>query len=279
MDGHQKLGSTMKFIAFHEPFIYCSIGAPFNKVRIPSNSKHVLKRMDEICDSSPHVEKTKSIFPNLFEKALPGLVTQNSLTSYLSLQSLKSTSSLDPSVKPVPIGMQDIVFGELVCLKGQIGSIVLAESTINLKGIFDAGPNFSNIIATDLIESFDTSSRFVFCFSPAACADGLCLDLAPGNKFNGHVIENYYHALSIQDSLSGIGGVLSLLPILDQIIESPEAYTSSLEFIALDSDDEKTTVKALMEADWEVLNDTNFQGKFWLKKKETLYINLVFNTT
>lgn len=262
MDGHQKLGSTMKFVAFHEPFIYCSIGAPFNKVRRPSNSKHVLKRMDEVCDSPPHAEKSKSIFPNLFEKALPGLVTQNSITSYLSLQSLKSTNSLDPSVKPISPGMQDTTFGELVCLKGQIGSIILAESSLNLKALFDAGPNFANIIATDLIESFDAGSRFVFCFSPAACADGLCLDLAPGNKFNGHVMENYCHALSIQDSLSGVGGVLTLLPILDQIVENSEAYTSSLELISLESDDEKTPVKDPMEADWEVLNNANLQGDF-----------------
>uniref|UniRef100_A0A336KCC2 CSON006833 protein n=1 Tax=Culicoides sonorensis TaxID=179676 RepID=A0A336KCC2_CULSO len=277
MDGHQKLGSTMKFVAFHEPFIYCSIGAPFNKVRRPSHTKHVLKRMDEVCDSPPHIEKNKSIFPNLFEKALPGLVTQNSLTSYLSLQSLKSSSSLDPSVKPISSGMQDTVFGELVCLKGQIGSVILAESSINLKVLFDAGPNFANIIATDLIESFDAGSRFVFCYSPAACADGLCLDLAPGNKFNGHVMENYCHAVSIQDSLSAVGGVLALMPILHQIIENPQVYTSSIELISLDSDGEKTPVKEPTETDWEVLNNASLQDAKITKNPIACFLCLVRN--
>lgn len=261
MDGHQKLGSTMKFVAFHEPFIYCSIGAPFNKIRRPSNSKHILKRMDEVSESSPPpAEKSKSIFPNIFEKALPGLVTQNSITSYLSLQSLKQPSSLDPSVKPISSGTQDVVFGELVCLKGQIGSVILAESSINLKALFDAGPNVANIIATDLIESFDVGSRFVFCFSPTACADGLCLDLAPGNKFNGHLMESYCRAVSIQDSLNGVGGVLTILPILDQIAEDPNAYSTSLELISYDSDGEKTPVKEVFETDWEVLNNSSIQG-------------------
>lgn len=259
----------MKFFAFHEPFVYCRIGAPFNKVRRPSNSKHVLKQMDEVCDLLPQVEKAKSLFPNIFEKALPGLVTQNSLTNYLNLQSLKGTSSLDPSVKPISLGMQDAVFGELVCLKGQIGSIILAESSISLKALFDAGPNFANVIASDLVESVDASSRFVFCFSPTACADGLCIDLAPGNKFNGHVIENYYHASSIQDSLSGVGGVLSLLPVLDQIVENSEVYNSSLECIELDSGGEDTPVKEPIEADWEVLHNANFNGKFKWKKINT----------
>lgn len=201
LDNHQKLGSTMKFVAFHEPFIYCSIGAPFNKIRRPSasKSKPTFKRMDEVNESPSSVEKSKSIFPSIFDKTIPGLVSQSSLTSYFTLQPLKSgTSSLDPNVKPIPNGMQDTIFGESICLKGQIGGVILAESTINIKTLFDAGPNFAQIIANDLIESFDMGSRFVFCFSPTACANGLCLDLAPGNRFNGHVIESYCRAVSIQ---------------------------------------------------------------------------------
>ncbi|XP_063708929.1 neurobeachin-like protein 1 [Culicoides brevitarsis] len=252
MDGQQKLGSTMKFVAFHEPIIYCSIGSPINEIRRASYSK----RTNEVCGSPTQVEnKSKSIFPNLFEKALPGLVTQNSLSSYLNLQSLKNTNKLDPSVKPIPVGMQDSIFGELVCLKGQIGSVILAECSINIKTLFDAGHSFANIIATDLIESFESNSRFVFCFSPNTCVDGLCLDLTTGNKFNGHLIENYCHTSLIQDSLSGIGGVLTLLPILNQIVSRPEVFTTSLELISLENEDDTSPIKEPIETEWELLNN------------------------
>lgn len=277
MDGNQKLGSTMKFVSFQEPFTYCSIGAPFNKVRRPSNSKHLLKRMDEVSESSPPaaVEKSKSIFPNIFEKTIPGIVSQSSISSIWPMQSLKSSSSLDPSVKPIQPGMQDAQFGELVCLRGQIGCVILADSTINLKQLFDAGSTFANIIATDLIESFDVGSRFVFCYSPTACSDGLCLDLAPGGRFNGHVMENYCRAVSIQDSINGVGGVLSLLPILDQIVQSPSMYSSMMEL--MDSDGEKTPTKDISESDWEMLNNSLAQDAKITKNPIACFLCLLRN--
>lgn len=63
----------------------------------------------------------------------------------------------------------------------------------------------------------------------------------------------------MQDSINGVGGVLSLLPILDQIVTNPGLYTAS-EMISFDSDEEKTPVKEIQETDWEVLSNANAQG-------------------
>ena len=162
LDSVQKLGSTMKYASFAEVFHYCSIGAPYNNFRKVSHTSHQSNsaRMSPVPDpgvaspSSEREEKTKpsGLFPNLIERTFfPGLVSQ--VPNYFTLPS-KSTSSLDPSVKSYPIGMQDLVFGEAICLKGQLGAVLLADTNINLKSLFEAGPSVANVLATDMIESF-----------------------------------------------------------------------------------------------------------------------------
>lgn len=188
---------TYKSIYF-QPFYYCSIGAPYNNIRKISQTKAPSSPQHSGVQHQQSEEKTKGGYlPNIIERSfLPSLVSQ--VPSYFTLPPLRTSSSLDPSVKTYPIGMQDLVFGESICLKGQLGCIILAENNINLKSLFDVGPNISNILANDLIESFDMGSKYVFCFSPSACHDGLCIDLAPGNQYNGHVVSTICRSITIQ---------------------------------------------------------------------------------
>ncbi|XP_055544656.1 neurobeachin-like protein 1 isoform X1 [Wyeomyia smithii] len=227
LDGVQKLGSTMKYPAFAELFHYCAIGAPYNNVRKSAHTSHQSNaaRMNVPSpSSSPPMEKDEKpkggLFPNLIDRSFfPGLVSQ--VPSYFTLPARQSHSSLDPSVKSYPIGMQDLVFGEAICLKGQLGSVLLAETNVNLRSLFEVGPSIASVLANDMIESFDMASKFVFCFSPRACFDGLCLDLAPGNQYNGHVVASTSRILSVQQAINGVGGMMSLLPILDSISHLP----------------------------------------------------------
>ncbi|XP_040150983.1 neurobeachin-like protein 1 isoform X2 [Anopheles arabiensis] len=260
LDSVQKLGSTMKYASFAEVFHYCSIGAPYNNFRKVSHTSHQSNsaRMSPVPDpgvaspSSEREEKTKpsGLFPNLIERTFfPGLVSQ--VPNYFTLPS-KSTSSLDPSVKSYPIGMQDLVFGEAICLKGQLGAVLLADTNINLKSLFEAGPSVANVLATDMIESFDMASKFVFCFAPNACFDGLCLDLAPGNQYNGHLVASVAHTLSLQNALNGIGGMVALLPIVDSLALLPDAdLPSANELISLSP--VESPLKEERFGDWEML--------------------------
>uniref|UniRef100_A0A182K234 DUF4704 domain-containing protein n=1 Tax=Anopheles christyi TaxID=43041 RepID=A0A182K234_9DIPT len=259
IDSVQKLGSTMKYASFAEVFHYCSIGAPYNNFRKVSHTSHQSNsaRMSPVPDpsaspSSEKEEKSKSsgLFPNLIERTFfPGLVSQ--VPNYFTLPS-KSTSSLDPSVKSYPIGMQDLVFGEAICLKGQLGAVLLADTNINLKNLFEAGPNVANVLATDMIESFDMASKFVFCFAPNACFDGLCLDLAPGNQYNGHLVASVANTLSLQNALNGIGGMVALLPIVDSISLMPDSdLPSANELISLSP--VESPLKEEHFGDWEML--------------------------
>ncbi|XP_058062662.1 neurobeachin-like protein 1 isoform X2 [Anopheles bellator] len=256
IDSMQKLGSTMKYASFAEAFHYCSIGAPYNNFRKVSHTSHQSNsaRMSPVPDASPsgeREEKSKSsLFPNIIERAFfPGLVSQ--VPNYFTLPS-KSTTSLDPSVKSYPIGMQDLVFGEAVCLKGQLGAVLLADTNVNLKSLFEVGPNVANVLASDIIESFDMASKFVFCFAPSACYDGLCLDLAPGNQYNGHLVANVAQTLSIQNALTGIGGMVALLPILDHITQLPASeIPAANELISLSP--VESPLKEERFGDWEML--------------------------
>ncbi|XP_055643375.1 neurobeachin-like protein 1 isoform X2 [Toxorhynchites rutilus septentrionalis] len=282
IDSVQKMGSTMKYPAFAELFHYCAIGAPYNNVRKATHTSHQSNtaRMSSSADSSPtfvdKVEKPRGLFPSLMEKSFfPGIVSQ--VPSYFTLPARQSSpSSLDPSVKSYPIGMQDLVFGDAICLKGQLGSILLADAHINLKSLFEAGPNVANVLATDMIESFDMASKFVFCFSPSACYDGLCLDLAPGNQYNGHVAASASSVLSIQNAINGVGGIMALLPVLDNISQkSIPNISPSEELISL-----TPTASPMKEehfSDWEMLQTNSLTESKIIQNPIACFICLMRN--
>ncbi|XP_021704634.1 neurobeachin-like protein 1 isoform X1 [Aedes aegypti] len=282
IDSVQKLGSTMKYPAFAEVFYYCAIGAPYNNVRKVSHTSHHSNaaRMTSSPESTPPpVEKDEKprsgLFPSLMEKTFfPGIVSQ--VPNYFTLPARQSPSSLDPSVKSYPIGMQDLVFGEAICLKGQLGSVLLADTNINLKSLFEAGPSIANVLATDMIESFDMASKFVFCFSPSACYDGLCLDLAPGNQYNGHVVANVSSILSIQNAINGVGGMMALLPILDNICKIPACdIPTSDELLPLTPVASPTREDHF--GDWEMLQPNSLTENKIIQNPIACFICLVRN--
>lgn len=78
IDGHQKLGATIKFGAFTEPFAHCTIGMAYQKVRRPSQNE---KEPDNRLQTSSSIDSAsgahKGMFPSLMERAfLPQIVSQ-----------------------------------------------------------------------------------------------------------------------------------------------------------------------------------------------------------
>lgn len=255
IDGHQKLGATIKFGAFTESFSHCTIGMASQKVRRSST----LEKEPEKLQSSSSVDSgtvaPKGMFPSLMERAfLPQIVSQ--VPSYFSLP-LRSTSSNDPNVKCYPMGMQDGIFGPQACLRGQIGSVLLAEPTTNIKTILDAGVQFASIISQD-IEPYDLSSKYVFCFSPSACYNGTCTDLVPGSKFNGHFVGKHSKTIKVQDAINSIGGVATLLPILESVVKSNQfnlVFDSSLDSLQPDTPGSMNNDELI---DWEILSSNTY---------------------
>lgn len=152
--------------------------------------------------------------------------------------------------------MQDGIFGPQACMRGQIGSILLAEPTTNIKTILDAGVEFASIVSQD-IEPYDLSSKYVFCFSPSACYNGTCTDLVPGSKFNGHFIGNHCRTTKIQDAINSIGGISTLLPILETVVKSNQlnlVFDSSLDSL------QPETPGSLSDEmiDWEILSSNTY---------------------
>lgn len=154
--------------------------------------------------------------------------------------------------------MQDGIFGPQTCLRGQIGSILLAEPITSIKTILDAGIEFASIVSQD-IEPYDLNSKYVFCYSSSACHNGICTDLIPGSKFNGHFIGNYCKTTKIQDSINSIGGIMTLLPILETVIKSNQlnlVFDTSLDSLPPPPSSPSLLCEEMI--DWEILSSNTY---------------------
>lgn len=153
------------------------------------------------------------------------------------------------------MGMQDGIFGPQTCLRGQLGSILLAEPSTSIKTILDAGIQFASIISQD-IEPYDLNSKYVFCYSPAAIYNGICQDLVPNGKFNAHFEGKQCKTTKIQDAINSIGGVSTILPILESIVkENPLNLIFDSAMDSLPCDTPSLTDELI---DWEVLSSNTY---------------------
>ncbi|XP_015015894.2 neurobeachin-like protein 1 isoform X1 [Drosophila mojavensis] len=217
VDFVQKLSATLKVQAVNEPFTMCGVGAVLGP---PPKQSEVAKSGSMPRSSSQESGSAyKGMLPSLLERTLSANVS-----NYFTLP-LRTQTAFDPNVKNFPIGMQDTVFGEQVCLQGQLGGVLLAEPTTSLKTIFDAGINFSSIFSQDN-DLLELNSRFVFCYAPGAVWHGSCQDLIPGGKYPGRISAQYCKTIKIQDTINSIGGINAILPMLHRLIKEQDADVS-----------------------------------------------------
>lgn len=149
--------------------------------------------------------------------------------------------------------MQETVFGEQQCLGGQIAGVLLSEPTTNLKTIFDAGLHFASIFSQDN-DVLELTSRFVFCYAPAAYHNNTCLDLIPPGRFAGLTQTQHCRTTKIQDTLNSVGGIQTILPILYYIMKSNENPENVNETIDEFEEINKTPVHDEPDSDWEMLS-------------------------
>lgn len=284
VDGHQKLEANIKLAAFTEPFSYCTIGTVYQKIRRTSTSSQNSATSASSAPKGRELETSisvdssqhKGMFSLMERSFLPQIVSQ--VPSYFSLP-IRNTTSHDPNVKSYPMGMHEGIFGPQACLRGQMGSLVLADpSSTAIKTLIDAGYDFASVISQD-IEPFDLGTKYIFCYSPSACYKGLCVDLIPGNKFNGHVAAKRCKTLKIQDAINSIGGIFTLLPILDTISKIRE---NSLEeiFASLISVNEPMSLESVSSPnneliDWEVLASTTYAERKMMQNPVACFLCMI----
>ncbi|KAM7358806.1 neurobeachin-like protein 1 isoform 2-T3 [Cochliomyia hominivorax] len=257
IDFMQKISATLKVQAINEPFIYCSVGSalqeikPHNAANTGSNNNSAMPRSS----SQDTNQSYKGMLPSLLERTL-----STNVSNYFTLPLRTQSTSFDPNVKNFPVGMQETVFGEQTCLYGQIGGVLLAEPTTNLKTIFDAGIYFTSIFSQDN-DILELTSRFVFCYSPAAYTHNTCLDLIPSGKYLGLVQAQYCHIVKIRDTINSVGGIQAILPILHRIIKenNTEFSLAATEEETNDENSEHLKTPVAEEfADWEVLSSNSY---------------------
>ncbi|XP_055846151.1 neurobeachin-like protein 1 isoform X1 [Episyrphus balteatus] len=254
VDFIQKLSATLKVQAVNEPFCFCAIGSNQLPSRLsePQQADRLSRSASQESTSSP--SSYRGMLPSILERTL-----STNVSNYFTLPLRTSTTSFDPNVKNFPIGMQDTVFGEQTHLNGQIGSVLLAEPTTNLKTIFDGGANFASIFSQDN-ELLDLTSRFVFCYSGGAYSHDYCPDLIPSGKYPGTISAQHCRIVKIQDTINSIGGIQSLLPILHRITKEKNDFSLSTDSSESENLTAETIKTPTMEefSDWEVLSSNSY---------------------
>jgi len=107
-------------------------------------------------------------------------------------------------VKSFQAGLENMMFGPAGPIRGQLGLCALLHEALTphyARLLHQTGCNSRALFVTDSASPTDfqdMANRLVFCFSPAACWNNLCLDLAPGNKYDGHVVATQCQTLNIK---------------------------------------------------------------------------------
>lgn len=89
IDGTQRLGATIKFGAFTDPFSHCTIGVAYQKISRSSNNGNEKEKQLQTSSSVDSTSSTqRGMFPSLIERAfLPQIVSQVWICSHFILLS------------------------------------------------------------------------------------------------------------------------------------------------------------------------------------------------
>lgn len=159
--------------------------------------------------------------------------------------------------------MQDTVFGEQISICGQIGAVLLAEPTTNIKMIFDAGIHFPSIFSQDN-DILELTSRFVFCFAPGSNWTESIQDLIPNGRYPGIIKAKHYKVVKMQDTINSIGGIQAILPILHKLTKEQDDFSLSSddnESLSLSGVEHLKTPAVEEFSDWEMLSSNSYTGR------------------
>ncbi|XP_063733785.1 neurobeachin-like protein 1 isoform X2 [Eleginops maclovinus] len=229
VDGQQKLSAPLKYPTMTDPFISCCIGSAGHRTTTPPPSQ----------------------IPDPPSASTP--TTRSSLGAILSPQTWGGLLGGKPEsvTKLISAGTQDSEWGSPTSLQGQLGSVMVFHEPLqpnHIKAICSAGPNCISPFKTQESELGDLSTKLLLHYSPKACRNPICLDLSP-NMLHGRLTGNKVVNWDIKDMINCVGGLLVLIPVLEQLsLITPDQQTSDpgSDFITPD-------VTTPADGDWVIL--------------------------
>ncbi|KAJ4920566.1 hypothetical protein JOQ06_022127 [Pogonophryne albipinna] len=153
--------------------------------------------------------------------------------------------------KLISAGTQDSEWGSPTSLQGQLGSVMVFHEPLqasHVKAICSAGPNCISPFKTQESELGDLSTKLLLHYSPKACRNPICLDLSP-NMLHGRLTGNKVVNWDIKDMINCVGGVLVLIPVLEQL----SLITPDQQTIDPGSDVITPDVTTPADGDWVIL--------------------------
>ncbi|XP_022079256.1 neurobeachin-like protein 1 [Acanthaster planci] len=249
VDGHQRLVSQLKFPIISEPFISCRIGYP---IALSSLQQQLAE--DSSSSSASGHSASFSFHPSRLH--LPFKLLSGSRGSGASGG---GGGEAESPVGMVPVGMQDMEWGEPRSLQGQLGSVCVFHDVLQaqqIKKLYALGANNMTLFQSDDSDISDLSSKLLLYYHGKACRDPVCLDLAPAHLYNGRLKGHSCDTWDVKDVLNCIGGVQVLFPLLELVTQENE--TGKPAFLTHANDDavdSREPVNKQMSSDdeWEVI--------------------------
>ncbi|XP_072905355.1 neurobeachin-like protein 2 isoform X3 [Hemitrygon akajei] len=199
VDGYLRKTAQLRFPSLNESFTYCCIGSAGHRTTTtvivsPSQSP-------DLSFTSHHPLNRSQSFPASFAPPT------------------RDTSLLPAVVHTIAAGTQDTEWGTPTSLEGQLGSVFVfheALQPMHIKALFTGGPNNLLPFKPDG-EISDLSSKLLLYYSPKACRNHICLDLSTNHSYDGRLTGHNTINWDIKDVISCMGGMGSLLLLLEQV--------------------------------------------------------------
>ncbi|XP_074841359.1 neurobeachin-like protein 2 isoform X2 [Carettochelys insculpta] len=204
-DGQLREVAQLRFPSLNESFTSCCIGSAGHRTTTTST----------VYPSPSH--SPEPAFPSH-----PSLSRSQSFPASLALHTWTPTVAQPPReglVSTTVAGSQDTEWGTPTSLEGHLGSVSIfceALQPAQVKVLFSSGPNVTSPLKPEG-DFLELSSKLLLYYTPQACKNNICLDLAPNHFFDGRLTGHKVVNWDIKDVVNCVGGMGALLPLLDQV--------------------------------------------------------------
>ncbi|XP_062913312.1 neurobeachin-like protein 2 isoform X1 [Mobula hypostoma] len=203
-DGYLRKTAQLRFPSLNESFTYCCIGSAGHRTTTTVNTSP--SQSPDLSFTSHHPLNRSQSFPASFAPHT------------------RDSSLLPAVVHTIAAGTQDTEWGTPTSLEGQLGSVFVfheALQPVHIKALFTGGPNNLLPFKPDS-EISDLSSKLLLYYSPKACSNHICLDLSTNHSYDGRLTGHNTINWDIKDVISCMGGMGTLILLLEQVSSKSE---------------------------------------------------------
>ncbi|XP_072116392.1 neurobeachin-like protein 2 isoform X3 [Mobula birostris] len=203
-DGYLRKTAQLRFPSLNESFTYCCIGSAGHRTTTTVNTSP--SQSPDLSFTSHHPLNRSQSFPASFAPHT------------------RDSSLLPAVVHTIAAGTQDTEWGTPTSLEGQLGPVFVfheALQPVHIKALFTGGPNNLLPFKPDS-EISDLSSKLLLYYSPKACSNHICLDLSTNHSYDGRLTGHNTINWDIKDVISCMGGMGTILLLLEQVSSKSE---------------------------------------------------------